>query len=127
MKALTICQPFASAIIEGIKTVENRTWKTKYRGKLIIQSGLSDKWIFPCSSMPAFKDFDIQNLTFGAIIGTVELVDIVFPGHESAPHSDPFVEGPYCWILENPVPLDKPIKCTGKQGLWNAPMEINNE
>jgi len=38
MKALSIKQPYALYICTGIKTVENRTWKTDYRGRLIIHA-----------------------------------------------------------------------------------------
>ena len=34
MKALTIKQPWASLIVHGIKDIENRTWRTDYRGPL---------------------------------------------------------------------------------------------
>jgi hypothetical protein len=38
MKALSIRQPFASLICRGIKTIENRSWDTAYRGKLMIHA-----------------------------------------------------------------------------------------
>ena len=38
MKTLSIRQPFASLICRGIKTIENSSWKTTYRGKLLIHS-----------------------------------------------------------------------------------------
>lgn len=45
MKTLSIRQPFASLICRGIKTIENRSWKTAYRGKLLIHaSGKSLAW-----------------------------------------------------------------------------------
>ena len=38
MKTLSIRQPFASLICRGIKTIENRSWNTQYRGKLLIHA-----------------------------------------------------------------------------------------
>jgi hypothetical protein len=38
MKTLSIRQPFAILICRGIKTIENRTWDTTYRGKLLIHA-----------------------------------------------------------------------------------------
>jgi len=38
VKTLSVKQPYASLICHGIKTVENRTWKTDYRGKLLIHA-----------------------------------------------------------------------------------------
>lgn len=39
MKAITVKQPWASLIVHGIKDVENRTWKTNFRGRVLIHSG----------------------------------------------------------------------------------------
>lgn len=32
MKVITIKQPWASLIVSGLKNIENRTWKTNFRG-----------------------------------------------------------------------------------------------
>lgn len=39
MKALSIKQPWAWLVSEGYKGVENRTWKTNYRGVFLIHAG----------------------------------------------------------------------------------------
>ena len=44
MKAITIWQPWAELIARGVKLVENRTWRTHYRGPVAIHAGLSNKW-----------------------------------------------------------------------------------
>jgi hypothetical protein len=45
MKTLSIRQPYAALVCKGIKTVENRTWETKYRGKLLVHaSGKALAW-----------------------------------------------------------------------------------
>ena len=41
MKVLTIKQPWASLIVNGHKKYEFRSWKTKYRGKILIHAGKS--------------------------------------------------------------------------------------
>ena len=40
MKVLTIREPWASLIINGYKEYEFRSWKTNYRGKILIHAGL---------------------------------------------------------------------------------------
>ncbi len=40
MKALTLHQPWAHLVAEGVKTVETRSWRTNYRGLLAIHAGL---------------------------------------------------------------------------------------
>lgn len=72
MKAITIKQPFASLIAAGIKEYEFRTWKTNYRGEILIHAGKSiDK--------DAMKKFEFLNLDYptGCIIAKVKLTDCV--------------------------------------------------
>jgi hypothetical protein len=42
MKALSVRQPWARAIVTGLKPIENRTWQTNYRGPLLIHAGQRD-------------------------------------------------------------------------------------
>lgn len=44
MKALSVKPPFATAILMRIKGVECRTWKTDYRGPLLICASSSPWW-----------------------------------------------------------------------------------
>ena len=41
MKVLTIKEPWASLIINGYKEFEFRSFKTNYRGKILIHAGLT--------------------------------------------------------------------------------------
>ena len=45
MKALTVIQPWASAIAVGTKRIETRSWATKYRGPLLIHAGKSTAYL----------------------------------------------------------------------------------
>ena len=38
MKVLTLHQPYASLIALGLKTIETRSWSTKYRGPLAVHA-----------------------------------------------------------------------------------------
>ena len=38
VKTLSIRQPYASLVCRGIKKIENRSWNTNYRGKLLIHA-----------------------------------------------------------------------------------------
>ena len=40
MKALSIRQPWAELIVAGLKDIENRTWRTDYRGPVLIHAGM---------------------------------------------------------------------------------------
>lgn len=115
-RCLTIYPHWAWAIIHGRKRIENRTWRTDYRGRLWIHSGrrrtpeASDLDLLPDLPAP-------DSLVTGAIIGHVSLVDVV-PLHEVS--GRPFASGPWCWVLESPTPVD-PIPCSGQVSLWTPP------
>jgi len=57
MKALSIREPWASMILEGKKSIETRTWKTKYRGKILLCASKNPK------SKISGKAFAIAELT----------------------------------------------------------------
>jgi hypothetical protein len=54
MKALTISQPWASLIASGKKWIENRCWRTYYRGPLAIHAG-SGKQYLDRASLAAYS------------------------------------------------------------------------
>lgn len=122
MKALTIKQPWASLIVHGIKDIENRTWKTDYRGKILIHSSKKlpkDHWglLNPIQYKKAM-DFIIENcdpiLPLGVIIGEVEVIDCV--QNHSSIWAMPNL---WNWVLANPVIYDKPIiDVRGKLSFW---------
>lgn len=115
MKALTIKQPWASAIIYGSKDVENRSWKTNHRGPLVVHAGAGK-----------FTDFDVGQWAkgrgvripvdrpTGAILGIVDVVNCV-KGHDS-PWA---IEGQWHWILKNPKRIASPKPVKGRLGLWS--------
>ena len=43
MKALSIKEPWATLILEGKKTIETRTWKTNYRGEILLCASKNPK------------------------------------------------------------------------------------
>lgn len=72
MKVITIKQPWATLIAEGIKQYEFRTWKTKYRGEIYIHAGKSiDK-----EAMERFEYLHLE-YPFGKIIARANLTDCV--------------------------------------------------
>lgn len=130
MKAITIHQPYAWAVIRGIKRFENRCWATAYRGPLAIHAGKSR------DSLGQFDDWDpgvmvdlppFGTLPFGAFLGTVDLIDCLTLEAAEAhlaihcPDQFEFADGPYCWLLANPRPLPAPIPGVGKLGLFEIP------
>jgi len=41
VKVIVVRQPWAWLIVNGYKDIENRSWHTRYRGKLLIQASAS--------------------------------------------------------------------------------------
>ena len=130
MKAITIKQPFATLIAEGLKEYEFRTWKTNYRGDILIHAGnTSDK--------EAMKRFEHLNLDYplGCIIAKASLTDCVeidetmkdvlrkknYVIYEGTTESDNW-HG-YGFKLENICKIS-PIPTNGKLSLWDYEGEI---
>lgn len=63
MRALSVKQPWANLIASGCKTIETRTWTTRYRGLLLIASSKTPN-IFPAGSAVAIaKLVDCRRMT----------------------------------------------------------------
>ena len=125
MKVITIKQPWATLIAKGYKEYEFRTWKTKYRGDILIHAGKKiDK-----KAMERFKYLNLE-YPIGKIIAQATITDCVYVDEEFAKKlykKDPVVykglinknnwDG-YGFKLEN-VKEVNPIEVNGKLGLWN--------
>jgi len=142
MKALSIKQPWASLIAHGIKDIENRTWKTNFRGRIFIHASgvsagrpaqlLNDVQLNFMVKQSNFRFFDTALIT-SAIIGEVDIIDCVI-NHPSIwaektdisnsrqTTSGVFVDKPiYNWVLANPVLYEKPIlNVKGKLSFWET-------
>ena len=127
MKVLTLKQPWATLVAEGIKRYEFRSWKTNYRGKILIHSSLG----IEKDMLERFKDYNLECIN-GYIIGEAILIDCILVTNEFNEELlkiDKTVYGranhemKYAWKLENVIKYDKPIKAKGSLGLWNYEVE----
>lgn len=121
MKALTICQPFASLIASGEKRVENRIWGTSYRGPLLIHAGKSREWLV---RRPP------DGMVFGAIIAVVDLLDTILKANITHPDvvrrypwlpEHEHAHGPWCWVLGSVRAVEPPVPWRGALGLFDVP------
>lgn len=126
MKVITVKQPFATLIAEGLKEYEFRTWKTKYRGDILIHAGKGiDK--------EAMKRYEYLNLEYpqGKIIAKATIADCVYVDDnlkKTLRKKDPKV---YYGILKNDstwkgygfklenVQKVKSVEVNGKLSLWD--------
>ncbi|HUX15871.1 MAG TPA: hypothetical protein VMW52_05325 [Phycisphaerae bacterium] len=127
MKILTVCQPHAHRIADGVKPIENRPWYTFYRGPLAIHAGLSRGWLTIGDEL-AYPD-----MAFGAIVAVANLIhclpiNIVRRGRPPDDlawvRTHPDATGPYCWVLSDVFRLPEPIPWRGRQGLQNVPDDL---
>jgi hypothetical protein len=119
MKALSIKQPWAWAIIHAGKIIENRPRRTHLRETIAIHASLRpardwEQW-YPKRALkvPLFDD-----LHFGAIIGFADIVDCV------EDHRSKWFQGPFGYVIQNPRPLRQPVACKGALGFWNVPENV---
>lgn len=135
IRAITVCQPYASLIIgwEGMaesvrKLVENRTWPCRLPMPfpLLIHAGKSRKWL-------ATWDGPVpDDMPFGVILGRVTLVGCIKPRHIESDLTDRWrylrdhqhASGPYCFVLQNPERFEKPIPYRGAQGFFGVPDSV---
>ena len=124
MKALSLQQPWAWLICAGIKDVENRDWRTNYRGRVYIHAskakdarsiaakGFSEMWMLERLDKEQVIRYITEPKIRGAIIGEVDIIDCV------AESESKWFAGKYGFILENPTLYEKPIYCKGALGFF---------
>jgi len=72
----------------------------------------------------------VDEMAFSGIVGIVDLVDIVDESaaiDRVAPEAQFYVDGPDCWMLDNPRPFDPIVEMTGRLGVWTIPDDIVRE
>ncbi len=103
--AISVRQPWAWLIIHGGKDIENRTWKTKIRGRVLIHAskGMTEEE-YSATECWAGCNLGVwlperTLLLRGGIIGSVEIVDCVTKSESQ------WFSGPYGFVLRNPEPI----------------------
>lgn len=135
MKALTIKEPWASAIVHGTKNIENRTWlRESMIGEVIAihasKTSADERSYEICQDIASCfpegpHDPDLE--APGCIIGTARIVSILSEGEEEGridPALWPWFEGPYGYELAEVEALAKPIPCKGALGFWEVDANV---
>jgi len=120
-KALTIDPIYAWAMLHCGKRLENRSWRTSFRGPLLLHAGQN-------RSREASGRAFLQELGYtpppsldrlrGKFFAVCELADCLPIGDSLAIGDDPWAVGRWCWKLERLVRLPVPLVATGRQSLW---------
>ena len=124
MKCLSLKQPWAWAVVKGLKDIKNQKWATAFRGDLLIHASMTwdpigeivlrNNGIEP----PSQKDLSFH---FGVIVGKVTVVDCV------RVHPSKWFFGPWGFVLRNAMELERPIAHRGQLGFFSVPEDILKE
>lgn len=133
MRALTLHQPYASAMALGLKRYETRGWSTPYRGPVVIHAALAtgivqqaawaaihaeDRPVFAKAGYHFLKALPLmQPVAVGNLIDCVPVEECP---HLALEHRwGNYTSGRFAWIFANIRRLDHPRLVTGYQGLWH--------
>lgn len=121
MKAISIRQPWAWLIVNGYKDIENRSWRTKYRGQILIHASQGVKTIEYVRAstlanqlgitLPKINDFET-----GGIVGVATIIDCVEQSES------PWFSGEKGFVLADARPL-KFIQMKGKLSFFETGIE----
>lgn len=129
VKAISLWQPWATAMAIGLKKNETRSWPTHHRGDLLICSTKRE---------PSFWEMQIVwrankgyiDFPLGRALCIVEVYDCV-PTSGSAPNGaegllGDYSHGRFIWLTRNLRRLPAPIPVIGRQGFFDVdvPMEV---
>lgn len=114
MLALTLREPWASAVVFAGKDVENRTWTTPYRGDFALHAGKS---VDPLAD--DVGEALRERVTRGCVVALVSLHDVVRDSTSTWAR-----EGHYHWLIGDVRPLVVPVPCIGRLSLFKLPLAV---
>ena len=127
MKVISIKEPFATLIANGIKKIETRSWKTNYRGELFIHASgkqLAKEFIKNDFVLDLIKNMDMN---YGHIICKCNLVDCIYMDEQFLNYIKQnqieynlgeYKLGRYAWIIEDVEPI-YPMPAKERLNIWN--------
>lgn len=123
MKVITLKQPWATLVAEGLKKYEFRSWKLNYRGEILIHAGKSiDK-----EAMLKFKSLNLE-YPKSQIVAKVIIEDCIelneknnkiIMKENSVIYGNKINRTGYAWKLKSVEKINSQEKISGKQGIWN--------
>lgn len=131
-KAISLWEPWASAIAKGLKRVETRDWKTPHRGVLLVHAAKHytgkerQKLRLLEIVHPAVLEAAIKP-QLGYVVAVAELLDCKLMTDEWIGQQTPLERdlglwepGRVGWVLGRVVALPRPVAVSGKQLLFNV-------
>ena len=126
MKVITLKQPWATLVAEGIKKYEFRSWRYNYRGEILIHAGAG-------VDVDAMKKVESLCLEFPQkkILAKVTIEDCLELNDELNKmicETNPMIYGNknrtgFAWKLNNVKKININKTINGKQGIWNYDLD----
>lgn len=130
MRALSLSQPWAWCVVHGPKRVENRrapsvasVARSMLGQRLAIHAAKS--WDPDASDGMRAAGLVVPMrvaLPAGALVGVAILADVFTVGESTRRLKDPeqlrWARGPWCLLLDDVRPLERPVPCRGQLGFW---------
>ena len=125
MKAISVRQPWCWLILHAGKDIENRSWHTKVRGRVLLhaakgmtreewQRGLGYAEHLAHAPASLLQQAQFDDLPRGGIVGSVEIVDCL-------DRSDsPWYMGQVGFLLRDPRPMPL-VPCKGALNFFDVP------
>jgi hypothetical protein len=142
IKAISLHQPWASLIPMGLKKYETRSWATSYTGPLLICAAKKtsrEQKLYHQYFLTKYQQIltdtdnyvDWDDLPFGCAVALVNLTDCIrmtqtFISEQPQTELDTgdWRLGRFAWKLDNIRRIVPAIPIVGKQGLFNAEVEL---
>lgn len=131
MKALSIRQPWAWLIVNGHKPIENRTWSTNFRGRVLIHAskGMTraeyddvEDWLISDGTL-AMASIQLplcHELERGGIVGVATITDCIPSARRTSPWH---IEGAFGFQIDDARPLPF-VECKGALGFFDVPPDV---
>lgn len=130
---LSMHQPWASLLVEGIKMHEGRMWYSPHRGRL---------WIAAAAKVPTQEEIrqvehmhlvlhNDENLQFpqhyptGCLLGCVDVTDVLPQEEYRSLYPDGESDSPYVFICENPQEMILKFPMKGKHKIFKLDPKIH--
>lgn len=137
MKTLTIKNPWGWLVASGLKEIENRTWHTPFRGRVLIHTSatlwntkdgltnpiscLNSRQVLQLFDSGREREFERESFRTSTVIGSVEITDCIQGSDSIWAEQDQ-----WHWVLSNPVLFKVPLLFVkGKLGIWE--LDVNEE
>ena len=136
MKVISIQEPYATLISLGIKKNETRSWKTNYRGQVLIHASISKKYLNSIKDKNVLKLLENITLNYGKILCKATIVDCIEMTSDLIDkiklNNQEYIlgiyePGRYAWILDNIELLPTQISAKGKLGLWEYENKLSTK